>query len=466
MFDVKYSIKVLCLYCLQFFSCVQCESFIYGGLQTDVTLNCPFRISDGNSLLWYGPPHNDGTATTYITSNDGANPNTALGNRLRVVGNHTAGEYNMKISNLQQSDEGKYSCEYRSKYTYFNLLIKDKPSNIRIFPVFDPYIVYVTQTGVQLQCTADVGNPHSITYTWSHNNVDTSNNPYVITVGKNSGGNYTCTASNTAGTITTSKVVIVQYGPEIQRFTKQQPVEGSRFVLSCYVSGKPVPTSQQIWWTRQNDNTYRRQGNKYVIDNIQKEQSGTYTCHAQNTLTPSGQSSINKTETQDVEVDVLYGPTIDPVAPQKFIAGRYASVSCNVSSYPVADITWTGPNNFHQTGQLLIFNKTTKSHKDKPEIMDIPSPSIVERENLTLTCSTRANPTAHSYKWTKIGDYTFEQLSETLVIADIRRAQSGKYKCTAMNTMSPTNGQTVKGKGHGEVTVSVKCEYLCYYVID
>ncbi|KAJ8316527.1 hypothetical protein KUTeg_005934 [Tegillarca granosa] len=365
-------------------------------------------------------------------------------------------------------------------------------------------------------------------------------------------------------------------GPEIQPFTKQQPVEGSRFVLSCFVSGKPAPTSQQIWWTRQNDNTFRQQGNQLVIDNIQKEQSGIYTCHAQNTLTPSGQSSINKTATKDVEVDVLYkpvlttspnfnplilyvgqqnvqmtcsstqanpssveywwtynkqnyngpvynlqtvtktsggnyicngrntvgtssctvsvvvqyGPTIDPVSPQKFIAGRYTSVSCVVNSYPVADITWSGPNNLQQTGQILIFKTTTKSHRGiynctatnkltpsghsvlnkqqqinvdidilyRPEIMDIPSLSIVEGEILTLTCPTRANPTAHSYKWTKIGDNTFQQLSKTLVITNIRRTQSGKYKCTAINTMTPTNGQTETGEGHGEVTVNVKLE--------
>ncbi|KAJ8316519.1 hypothetical protein KUTeg_005926, partial [Tegillarca granosa] len=159
----------------------------------------------------------------------------------------------------------------------------NKPSNIRIAPVYDPYIVYVTQTGVKLQCTTYVGNPPSIAYTWSHNGVNTSNNPYVITVTKTSGD-----------------------GPEIKPFAKQQPVEGSVFVLSCNVSGKPAPTSQQIWWTRQNDHTFRQQGNQLVIDKIQKGQSGIYRCHAQNTLTPSGQSSINKTATQDVEVDVLY----------------------------------------------------------------------------------------------------------------------------------------------------------------
>ncbi|KAJ8307735.1 hypothetical protein KUTeg_014706 [Tegillarca granosa] len=208
------------------------------------------------------------------------------------------------------------------------------------------------------------------------------------------------------------------------------------------------------------------------------------------------------------------GPTIDPVSPQEFIAARYTSVSCDVKSYPVANVTWTGPNNFQQTGKTLIFNKITKSHtgiynctatntltpsglsvinkqqqidvdvdilceyiisdyskkqfkqlkldnrliNDKPEIMDIPCPSIVEGENLTLTCLTRANPTAHSYKWTKIGDNTFQQLSKILVITNIRRTQSGKYKCTAMNTMSPSKGQPETGEEHGEVTMRFKAK--------
>ncbi|KAJ8316528.1 hypothetical protein KUTeg_005935 [Tegillarca granosa] len=127
-------------------------------------------------------------------------------------------------------------------------------------------------------------------------------------------------------------VLSLEHGPEIQPFTKQQPVEGSRFVISCYVSGKPAPTAQQIWWTRQNYNSFRQQGNQLVIDNIQKEQSGTYTCHAQNTLTPSGQSN---------KPVLLSSPNFNPLilyVGQQNVQMTCSSSQANPSSF---DYWWT-----------------------------------------------------------------------------------------------------------------------------
>lgn len=104
------------------------QTIVYGALNSNATLNCPYKDSptDTYTLTWIGPPYNGDTGVTYIIGGFGVNPSTVLGNRLSVVGDNRAGEYNMRISNLQQSDDGRYECKYGDNRTYFYLQITGK----------------------------------------------------------------------------------------------------------------------------------------------------------------------------------------------------------------------------------------------------------------------------------------------------------------------------------------------------
>lgn len=74
-----------------------------------VQLECPYTATDGKRLSW-----------TYISSkgflkyseNSLINPNipTDLRKRLNITGNHTNGEYHLNITDVRESDEGKYEC--------------------------------------------------------------------------------------------------------------------------------------------------------------------------------------------------------------------------------------------------------------------------------------------------------------------------------------------------------------------
>lgn len=75
-----------------------------------VELKCPFIANRGKSLSWHriaesseiGYSINDRLNTQYLSPD--------IYERLTVNGNHTAGEYNLNISNIRESDQGTYEC--------------------------------------------------------------------------------------------------------------------------------------------------------------------------------------------------------------------------------------------------------------------------------------------------------------------------------------------------------------------
>lgn len=75
-------------------------------LQDDVVMKCPFS-SKSKSVIWFGP--GDGKLTTFVVG-DKINKNIRNYDRLRVVGDHTVGEYNLQILNISTEDAGLYKC--------------------------------------------------------------------------------------------------------------------------------------------------------------------------------------------------------------------------------------------------------------------------------------------------------------------------------------------------------------------
>lgn len=75
-------------------------------LRDEVVMLCPFT-SKSRPVLWFGP--GDGKLETFAVG-DKINKNIKTYDRLLVVGDHTAGVYNLKISNIQTEDAGQYKC--------------------------------------------------------------------------------------------------------------------------------------------------------------------------------------------------------------------------------------------------------------------------------------------------------------------------------------------------------------------
>lgn len=76
---------------------------------SSVQLQCPYRVnySEGKRILW--SRKDDGIIYT-IGIDINSKLQSELISRLKVIGDHTAGEYHLSISNVRKSDEGNYEC--------------------------------------------------------------------------------------------------------------------------------------------------------------------------------------------------------------------------------------------------------------------------------------------------------------------------------------------------------------------
>ncbi|VDI58500.1 Hypothetical predicted protein, partial [Mytilus galloprovincialis] len=75
---------------------------IYVSENSTDLLRCPYT---GSTIQWRGPP-----AMIIYTLGLAVNPALPHRDRISVVGQTEQGEYNLQISNIQQSDRGEYQC--------------------------------------------------------------------------------------------------------------------------------------------------------------------------------------------------------------------------------------------------------------------------------------------------------------------------------------------------------------------
>uniref|UniRef100_K1QKD4 Hemicentin-1 n=1 Tax=Magallana gigas TaxID=29159 RepID=K1QKD4_MAGGI len=117
-------------------------------------------------------------------------------------------------------------------------------------------------------------------------------------------GTYVCHAENSyssgnRGTANTTIQIDVQYPPSIQPFETLRAVEGTTLVIPCNViAGNPAETSTQ--WMRDGVG-FNQSGTSLVLSTIERSQSGTYVCMAQNTYFDDSHGEDNQSVTVDVE---------------------------------------------------------------------------------------------------------------------------------------------------------------------
>lgn len=87
--------------------------------------------------------------------------------------------------------------------------------------------------------------------------------------------------------------------PSIQPFETLRAVEGTTLVIPCNViAGNPAETFTQ--WMRDGVG-FNQSGTSLVLSTIERSQSGTYVCMAQNTYFDNSHGEDNKSVTVDVE---------------------------------------------------------------------------------------------------------------------------------------------------------------------
>lgn len=89
-------------------------------------------------------------------------------------------------------------------------------------------------------------------------------------------------------------------------FIAQMPditiIEGHFLAVYCNVVSNPDPT--YLWWTRQKEPNFRLDNANLTINNINRNDSDSYTCHAKNILTPSGMSPQDRTSQKMFDINV------------------------------------------------------------------------------------------------------------------------------------------------------------------
>uniref|UniRef100_A0A8C3YS46 Hemicentin-1 n=1 Tax=Catagonus wagneri TaxID=51154 RepID=A0A8C3YS46_9CETA len=260
------------------------------------------------------------------------------------------------ISNLWASDKGTYICEAENEFGKIQ-----SQATITVTGLVAPLIgISPTVTSVvegqqlTLPCALLAGNPIP-ERRWIKNSAMLVQNPYITIRSDGSlhiervrlldGGEYTCVATNIAGTINKTTTVDVHVLPTIQHGQQiLSTIEGIPVTLPCKASGIPKPS---IVWSKKGELismssakfSAGADGSLYLVS-PGGEESGEYTCTATNA---AGYAK------RKVQLTVYVRPRVtgdqrglsqDKPVEISVLAGDEVTLPCEVKSLPPPVITW------------------------------------------------------------------------------------------------------------------------------
>lgn len=340
---------------------------------------------------------------------------------------------------------------------------------VHVNPEYNPYMLYIGQQDIVLTCVVIDANPITgIIFTWTKQEwVNNQENVTISSVTKTTEGEYSCTAKNSIGTSNkTSTKIEVQYGPVISDMADLNIVEGNTLNQMCTIDANPAPLF--IWWTRQNDAKFQYMGQNLKIDAINRTFTDTYSCHVQNTLTPSGLEQQNKTTNNSFSVNVYYIPKIhvtplfEPLILYK--GQNNVSLTCEVDDANpmiITNYTWNSSQGTSYGKTLQISNVdlmhsgvvSCTAHNIAgasvpatrqvdvqygPVISNLTNMIVVEGDTLIVSCNIDSNPPPLFVWWSRQNDSGFQQNGTTLKIVGVTRRFSDIYSCHAQNILTPT----------------------------
>ncbi|XP_076752883.1 neural cell adhesion molecule fasciclin 2 isoform X2 [Xylocopa sonorina] len=274
--------------------------------------------------------------------------------------------YALKIKNVQESDDGIYTCR-ASVLTTGEL--KERPIRVEVHvrptvkELSNPVDV-VEGEDASIQCEANGKPPPKFTWVKSLTHQSLSDvdrfsvdpDTGVLTiknVNRDDDGEYQCTATNAAGSGNTNIMVNVIVKPKIVDFPNITVVQNQETNLVCKAFGKPPPkvtfkkeTSEKPYTIGAqvdddrislinvpNDNTDETQGT-LTIRGILRSDDGLYECIAQNA---GGETRRNG------HLMVEFPPSFTAMSNRTVWSWdqRPVNISCTAESIPNATIRWT-----------------------------------------------------------------------------------------------------------------------------
>ncbi|XP_049428399.1 sialoadhesin-like [Epinephelus fuscoguttatus] len=426
----------------------------------------------------------EGSSVTLTCSSD-ANPAANYTWYKKTINPRCLSEGSQLVfSSIQSSDSGQYYCTAENELgrrtsNDFTMDVKYAP---RVPSVsVNPSGKIMEGSSVTLTCSSDA-NP-AAKKTWYMENqkvLQGSDGVYqFMSISSEDRGKYYCTSENQHGRINSSSIFIdVQYAPKLPSVSvspSAEIVEGSSVTLTC--SSDANPAAKYTWYKDGNPRSLSEEP-QLVFSSIQSSDSGQYYCTAENKL--------GRRTSDYISMNVKYAPKLSPVSvsPSPDVKeGSSVTLTCSSDANPAAKYTWYKSGNLRPLSEepQLVFSSIQSSDSGRyyctaqnelrtstsgsisisvkyaPKLSPVsvsPSGEIRENSDLTLTCSSDANPAA-TYTWYKKNRNPGLSPSKQtrniqsfrnqlkLVLRSIRSSDSGQYFCTAENTVGKASSQSI-----------------------
>ncbi|NXJ63832.1 HMCN1 protein, partial [Rostratula benghalensis] len=410
----------------------------------------------------------------------------------------------LSINNLWVSDEGTYICEAENQFGR----IQSRPATITVTGLVTPLIGVSPATAnviegqqLTLPCVLLAGNPIP-DRRWIKNNMVLVPNPYINVRSDGSlhlervrlqdGGDYTCMASNVAGTSNKTTTVNVYVLPVIQHGQQIfSTIEGIPVTLPCKASGVPKPS---IVWSKKevilSSNVKFSAGSDGSLQVVSPggEETGEYVCTATNA---AGYATRKVQLTVYVKPRVSrpgdqQGSTYDKPIEISVIAGEDVTLPCEVKSLPPPIITWakelqlispfsprhaflpSGSMKISETqiadsGMYICVATNIAGNATQSVKLSVHVPPKIQRgprvlkvqagHRVDIPCSAQGIPlpTITWYQGRSAvpidGGQFIHSLDGALSITNVQPPDAGIYKCVASN---------VAGSDASEITVQVQ----------
>ncbi|XP_054638688.1 B-cell receptor CD22-like isoform X4 [Dunckerocampus dactyliophorus] len=236
---------------------------------------------------------------------------------------------------------------------------------------------------VRLSCTSE-GNP-APNFTWSTNEreVSTRGGWTITSIRSQHSGTYVCQATNVHGHGTSRIDINVKYAPRVEIISGSSTstfTQGDEMALTCHVTRSNPPVQGYTW---SKDGKPVQGQREYVVQSVQPEHAGRYTCRAFN---DAGEGT-----SAPLPVQVEYPP--------------------------------------RKTKVLVSGSDSTHIKVNTP---------------LVLKCQTDANPAANKYSWslhsqnkkTSWSSWPSEVTADILRVSSVQRRHEACYVCNATNRIA------------------------------
>ncbi|XP_061539337.1 LOW QUALITY PROTEIN: hemicentin-1 [Phycodurus eques] len=415
--------------------------------------------------------HSDGVPPPSVTWHKDGQP---LGESVRQ---RVLGSGSLQIAFIQPGDTGRYTCTAANAVGSTSL---EMSLTVQIPPSIHDLaqeVVVLESNQAQLACvTKGVPQP---TLSWEKDGVPfgegtgeytilPSGELVIDTAQPGDAGSYTCVATNEVGHDSQTVTLSVHTHPVFTELLADVSLnKGERLLLDCGVSGIPPP---RITWAFNNNiipvhYDHMSGHSELVIERVNKEDAGTYTCMAENSVgSIKSLGFVHVKEPPIIDGD-LNSNRIEPL-------GGNAILNCDVRGDPLPTILWSKNGiNLHinnrirqlDNGSLAIYGtvvddagnyicvatndagvverSVTLTLQSAPTIIVEPVTTVVDAgTTLVLNCQAEGEPTPviewSSQGRTLLGRDHFSTLSNgSLRVNSAQKEDTAEYECVARNLL-------------------------------